>query len=55
MSTGKSKAGREELTSKVQEKLKLGTKKEAEHDHQHSDRGARSTPFSTTFRTTNSH
>lgn len=31
MSTGKSKAGREELTSIVQQSLNLGTKKEAEH------------------------
>jgi nucleoid DNA-binding protein len=31
MSTGKSKAGREELTQRVQEALKLTTKKEAEH------------------------
>ena len=31
MSTGKSKAGREELTQRVQESLKLTTKKEAEH------------------------
>jgi nucleoid DNA-binding protein len=30
MSTGKSKAGREELTSVVQSSLNLGTKKEAE-------------------------
>lgn len=30
MSTGKSKAGREELTARVQQKLNLGTKKEAE-------------------------
>ena len=31
MSTGKSKAGREELTQRVQEALKLTTKKEAEN------------------------
>ncbi len=31
MSTGKSKAGREELTARVQDALKLTTKKEAEH------------------------
>jgi len=31
MSTGKSKAGREELTARVQDALKLSTKKEAEH------------------------
>src|SRR5258708_6213516 len=31
MSTGKSKAGREELTGLVQEALKLSTKKETEH------------------------
>lgn len=31
MPTGKSKAGREELTSLVQHALSLGTKKEAEH------------------------
>ncbi len=31
MPTGKSKAGREELTSIVQQALSLGTKKEAEH------------------------
>lgn len=31
MSTGKSKVGREELTQRVQEALKLTTKKEAEH------------------------
>ena len=31
MSTGKSKAGRDELTSRVQRELALSTKKEAEH------------------------
>jgi nucleoid DNA-binding protein len=31
MSTGKSKAGRDELTSRVQRELNLPTKKEAEH------------------------
>jgi nucleoid DNA-binding protein len=31
MSTGKSKAGREELTQRVQQALALNTKKEAEH------------------------
>jgi nucleoid DNA-binding protein len=31
MSTGKSKAGREELTQRVQQALALTTKKEAEH------------------------
>lgn len=31
MSTGKSKAGREELTQRVQDSLKLPTKKEAEN------------------------
>ena len=31
MSTGKSKAGREELTARVQDALKLSTKKEAEN------------------------
>jgi len=31
MSTGKSKAGREELTARVQDALKPSTKKEAEH------------------------
>jgi len=31
MSTGKSKAGREELTQRVQQALSLTTKKEAEH------------------------
>src|SRR5271166_1409174 len=31
MSTGKSKAGREELTARVQDALKLSTKKEVEH------------------------
>ena len=31
MSTGKSKAGREELTARVEDALKLTTKKEAEH------------------------